>query len=723
MATQWTRRGAASVGVGSGVGSGSGATMMCAGRRSLALGWGGKHRGSGGAVRAVSGSSSSASAQQQQQQQQQRGPHQHQHHSAAGPRRDFLEARQVSLFELFTGPNFLFDVPDYQRPYSWRPRQAYELLTDLQAAFAAGQEYFLGAIVTTRPAGGVTAPYQVIDGQQRLTTLTMMVAYFRHWAAAQPGGEELVHRLHAMLHVERDPLDPQSRARHRLQLRPADQEFFRTNVLEHFLPWRYHLGGAVDAPANGGGVGFGAGGEAAAAAAAAAAAFSDGAAAGAKGAKRSKGDGKADDSADDSDRDEDSDDDGSYPLANETWWRLYQVARFVKGELSAAAAAGLPLQEFMFHVLRSSYVVVMTARDEPASFKIFATLNGRGVDLGAADKLKADLLQALPAAKRGAYADRWLEMESLLGRPTFHRLFDHVATVDRAAGRAYGPGGGGGGGDGGDLAAAGSGGGSGSGSGSGGADWRVRVAGGGGAGARGLLQSLSDDDDALAFEPGGGGGGGGALGGAGSAALLRHFGGAAARAEDAAAALDAVLDFAHKLLTLRQNDWAQLRGEGGTGPAIADALEEACFYMNLFRDDAWQPWALEFFCRSDDDQKRREWQRVCVGGVFGAGRGEWQGEGRRRGGKQAAAKSTLITNTNTHTTYTTTYTTTQQHTQHQQPSQNTKQSTSCAPPRRCSCTARCAATPPSRTRAGTPSAASCCGGRRSTGTASAPRSR
>jgi len=42
----------------------------------------------------------------------------------------------------------------------------------------------------------------------------------------------------------------------------------------------------------------------------------------------------------------------------------------------------------MFHVLSSSYVVVMTARDESASFKIFATLNGRGVDLGVVDKLK-----------------------------------------------------------------------------------------------------------------------------------------------------------------------------------------------------------------------------------------------------------------------------------------------------------------------------------------------
>lgn len=39
------------------------------------------------------------------------------------PRRDFLEARQVSLFQLFDGNDFTFDIPAYQRPYSWRNKQ------------------------------------------------------------------------------------------------------------------------------------------------------------------------------------------------------------------------------------------------------------------------------------------------------------------------------------------------------------------------------------------------------------------------------------------------------------------------------------------------------------------------------------------------------------------------------------------------------------------------
>ena len=41
---------------------------------------------------------------------------------------------------------------------------------------------------------------------------------------------------------------------------------------------------------------------------------------------------------------------------------------------------------------------MMTARDEKASFRIFSTLNGRGMDLSEVDKLKADLLQVHSAS-------------------------------------------------------------------------------------------------------------------------------------------------------------------------------------------------------------------------------------------------------------------------------------------------------------------------------------
>lgn len=73
---------------------------------------------------------------------------------APASKRDFLEARQVSIFSLFDGEEFKFDVPVYQRPYAWGTKQCYELLQDFLASYQAQSEYFLGAVVTTKQERG-----------------------------------------------------------------------------------------------------------------------------------------------------------------------------------------------------------------------------------------------------------------------------------------------------------------------------------------------------------------------------------------------------------------------------------------------------------------------------------------------------------------------------------------------------------------------------------------
>jgi hypothetical protein len=78
-----------------------------------------------------------------------------------------------------------------------------------------------------------------------------------------------------------------------------------------------------------------------------------------------------------------------------------------QAQLEALIGQGLSLQDFMFHCLRNCYVVLMNARDESASFSIFATLNGRGINLSPVDKLKADLLQVLVGQQQRDWADRW----------------------------------------------------------------------------------------------------------------------------------------------------------------------------------------------------------------------------------------------------------------------------------------------------------------------------
>lgn len=304
----------------------------------------------------------------------------------ATPKRDFLEARQVSLYNLFDGREFAFDLPCYQRPYSWQTRHVYELLQDFVSAFHARQEYFLGAIVATKASGDGPQPYQLIDGQQRLTTLVLLLAYLRH-RAAEAGDRVLQERLRGMVWLGADALDPTSVGRYRLKLRDSDDAFFRCNILDAFLPTPYRLEGV-------------------------AAQQGPGATAGEQGAEAAAGEEGAP---------------AVQPIRNASWWRLYDNASFLAQHLDGLVEReGLSLQDFTFHVLRNCHVVLMVARDEGASFRIFSSLNGRGMDLTEVDKLKADLLQCLTPEERAHYSDAWAEMESVLGRPSFHAVFDHM---------------------------------------------------------------------------------------------------------------------------------------------------------------------------------------------------------------------------------------------------------------------------------------------------------
>jgi uncharacterized protein with ParB-like and HNH nuclease domain len=69
-------------------------------------------------------------------------------------------------------------MPEYQRPYEWNVDQAETLLIDIQDAIKEENDsYFLSSIVLARTE--VKNEYEVIDGQQRLMTLTILLAVLR----------------------------------------------------------------------------------------------------------------------------------------------------------------------------------------------------------------------------------------------------------------------------------------------------------------------------------------------------------------------------------------------------------------------------------------------------------------------------------------------------------------------------------------------------------------
>lgn len=66
-----------------------------------------------------------------------------------------------------------FRIPLYQRPYSWDEPQVQQLLDDLRTAYKEnpGQDYHIGILSVAKAPDGV---YDLIDGQQRMTTLALI---------------------------------------------------------------------------------------------------------------------------------------------------------------------------------------------------------------------------------------------------------------------------------------------------------------------------------------------------------------------------------------------------------------------------------------------------------------------------------------------------------------------------------------------------------------------
>jgi len=87
-----------------------------------------------------------------------------------------LKAEEKSILALFTGDKNQYVIPPYQRPYSWDEEQCRELFEDLKRAFEDEKtsSYFLGNIVIASSNENKNR-LEVIDGQQRLTTLTLLL--------------------------------------------------------------------------------------------------------------------------------------------------------------------------------------------------------------------------------------------------------------------------------------------------------------------------------------------------------------------------------------------------------------------------------------------------------------------------------------------------------------------------------------------------------------------
>ena len=134
-------------------------------------------------------------------------------------------------------------VPPFQRSYAWEDEETEILIKDLLDAFRHNTVYFLGAIVVIRPRN--RGPSDVVDGQQRLTTLTIILAVLRDLS---PSTDEQA-LIHTMIGHETMGMMFGGGHRWRITLNTADTPFFRENVQERKATRRQEN---IRALANGG---------------------------------------------------------------------------------------------------------------------------------------------------------------------------------------------------------------------------------------------------------------------------------------------------------------------------------------------------------------------------------------------------------------------------------------------------------------------------------------
>lgn len=104
-----------------------------------------------------------------------------------------IQAKTRSVRELLSDTKYGIDY--YQREYKWQTKQIVELVSDLTTAFleeyqpqherkdvASYGHYFLGSIVISQP----DEKKQIVDGQQRLTSLTLLLIYLHNTQQDRP---------------------------------------------------------------------------------------------------------------------------------------------------------------------------------------------------------------------------------------------------------------------------------------------------------------------------------------------------------------------------------------------------------------------------------------------------------------------------------------------------------------------------------------------------------
>ncbi|MEM7766929.1 MAG: DUF262 domain-containing HNH endonuclease family protein [Pseudomonadota bacterium] len=133
-----------------------------------------------------------------------------------------IQSRDLAVQDLFA-PGERLSMPSYQRSYSWGDREATALLQDLLDAAELDELHFIGAIVVN--TAGQFNSLEIVDGQQRLTTLTILLCLLRD-TETDPA---IVAQIQSLIFDDPDP-ERGEPGNYRLNLNQLDADFFRRRI-------------------------------------------------------------------------------------------------------------------------------------------------------------------------------------------------------------------------------------------------------------------------------------------------------------------------------------------------------------------------------------------------------------------------------------------------------------------------------------------------------------
>ncbi|MGU8862649.1 DUF262 domain-containing protein [Clostridium perfringens] len=281
-----------------------------------------------------------------------------------------VKAKEYYIKDLLSN-KFLFEIPDYQRAYSWTKENLKQLVEDIWESvelnkargnkeFDQYEPYFLGSIVlcSKEYKDDGCGIYDVIDGQQRLTSIIMLIAAIRDLI----DNEEYKKVLSDLIYQKPNVLMGIKESI-RVKARGKEEEFFKKYILT-----------------NGG-----------------------------------------TELVKDLDMEE-------FSEAKQNMVNAIEVFRDSffneNGELLEEK-----LNEFIVYLLQKVVLVVITTESFTSAFRLFNVINARGLPLTDSDLLKSENLRVMNPEIRKEYTDIWESHEQDLGKEKLDQIIGFMRTM------------------------------------------------------------------------------------------------------------------------------------------------------------------------------------------------------------------------------------------------------------------------------------------------------